>query len=200
MKALKTLGIIIVVLLGAFAIWNASLDKAYNVSRSVVINAQPETISATVSNFETWPEWSAWFEKDSTMSAQFKGQTSGAGASYSWTSETQGGGNMTILTYEAGVSMTTEINFDGQGSSNGYWRFTPTESGTEVVWGFKGEMPFFMRWMGAAMDEFVGPDFEKGLGNLKVLVEHARQEATTADELRSAAQDAVEQSLEDGDL
>ena len=200
MKALKTLGIIIVVLLGAFIIWNASLDKAYNVSRTVLIDAQPEVSSATVSNFETWPEWSAWFEKDSTMSAHFKGQTSGAGASYSWTSETQGGGNMTILTYEEGASMTTQINFDGQGSSNGYWRFNATEDGTEVVWGFKGEMPFFMRWMGAAMDQFVGPDFEKGLGNLKVLVEQAQQQASEATDLRTAAQEAVEQSLGDEEL
>lgn len=196
MKILKTLGIVVLVLIATYALWNASIDSEYNVHRTVNIEATPEVISATVSDFTTWPSWSIWFERDSAMIPTFGDITSGEGATYSWISETQGSGNMTILTYESGKSMTSQINFDGQGSSNGYWRFTPLENGTtDVTWGFKGKMPFLMRWMAAAMETWVGPDFEGGLNNLKVLIEAAENESVSSALNAEIAKDAILESL-----
>ncbi len=171
MKVLKVILIILVVIIGSAAIWMASLDGKYDVKRSVFIDATPELVYAEVSDFKTWPEWGPWFAKDSTMQAQFDDQTQGEGASYSWTSENQGSGDMEIVAAEAGKSMETKINFGGMGSSNGYWTFEPKDGGTEVTWGFRGEMPFFFRFMAANMDEGVGPDFETGLNNLKESLE-----------------------------
>lgn len=167
MKVLKVILIILVVLVGGAAIWMATLDGKYDVQRSVYIDATPELVYAEVSDFKTWPDWGPWFAKDSTMKAQFGDQTQGEGATYSWTSENQGSGDMKIVAAEPGKSMETKINFGGMGSSNGYWTFEPKDGGTEVTWGFKGEMPFFFRFMAANMDEGVGPDFETGLNNLK---------------------------------
>jgi hypothetical protein len=180
MKILKIIGIVIVVLVGGFAIYSATLDPAYDVKRSTTINASPDMVSATVSDFTTWPEWSAWFEKDATMEASYPGVTSGVGATYAWTSENSGNGTMDILEYAEGSSMKTEISFDGMGTSNGYWTFEEVQGGTNVTWGFSGEMPFFFRWMNAGMDASVGPDFEQGLGNLKVMVEAKAEEMAVA--------------------
>ncbi len=171
MKVLKIILIIIVVIVGGAAIYMATLDGKYDVNRSVYIDATPEMVYAEVSDFKTWPEWSSWFEKDETMKAEFGDPSQGVGATYSWTSENQGSGDMVILEAEPGKSMKTQINFGGMGSSNGYWMFEPKDGGTQVTWGFKGEMPFFFRFMAANMDEGVGPDFEKGLSNLKENIE-----------------------------
>ena len=95
----------------------------------------------------------------------------GKGATYSWTSENSGSGSMEILSL-TGSTMETKIEFVGQGTSNGHWKFETIEDGvTKVTWGFSGEMPFMMRWMGARMDQWVGPDFETGLANLTELAE-----------------------------
>ena len=174
MKILKTLLIIVSVLAGAFVIWNATLPSNFEVKRSIIMNAPPEEVSHTVSNFNTWPNWSVWFQLDSTMTYELGDPYQGVGGSYSWTSEAMGGGNMSILEYTEGKSMKTEIHFDGQGMSNGSWDFEIQDNGaTKVTWGLSGEMGFFSRFIGAQMDKWVGPDFEAGLQNLKSYVESA---------------------------
>lgn len=171
MKILKTLGIILLVLVGAFAVYNAILDPHYEVERTITINATPDEVSEVVSDFKSWPEWSAWFGKDETMLASFGDPYKGAGATYSWTSENMGSGSMEILDYQSGDQMTTKIVFDGMGDNQGHWTFNAVAEGTEVSWGFSGDMPFFFRFMVPAMDASVGPDFEEGLANLKALIE-----------------------------
>jgi hypothetical protein len=196
MKILKAIGIVIAVLFTTFILWNASLKKDYNVSRSVIIKSSSHDISAAVSDFKTWPSWSVWFERDSTMTPLFGEITSGTGATYSWTSETQGSGHMEILTYEPGVSMTTEIAFEGQGSSNGYWIFKDLgDEQCEVTWGFKGEMPFMMRWMASSMEQWVGPDFEQGLNNLKGIMESIQVELESNSAEVNAVSDAVRKAI-----
>ncbi len=171
MKVLKTVAIILGVLIGTFVIYNASIDPHYEVDRTIDIASSPAEVSAVVSDFKTWPNWSTWFERDSTMTASFTDNTSGIGASYSWTSEHSGSGSMEILAYAAEEKMTTSIVFDGMGASTGNWTFEATDSGTKVTWGFSGEMPFFFRFMAPNMEQAVAPDFEAGLKNLKELIE-----------------------------
>ena len=67
MKIVKTLLIIVAVLAGAFIIWNATLPSNFEVKRSVNMNVAPEAIGHPVSDFSTWPNWSVWFQLDSTM-------------------------------------------------------------------------------------------------------------------------------------
>ena len=178
MKILKIILIILVVIFGGFAIWMATLDGKYEVSRSIYIDASPEIVYAEVSDFKTWPTWSAWFEKDSTMKAEFGDPSQGVGATYSWTSKDQGSGDMIILEAVPNQTMKTQINFGGMGSSNGFWTFTPKDGGTEVTWGFSGEMPFFFRFAAMGMDASVGPDFETGLSNLKTIIEGRKPQYT----------------------
>lgn len=178
MKVLKIILILFVVLAGGFAIWMATLDGKYDVSRTAWIDASPEMVYAEVSDFKTWPNWGPWFQKDSTMKAEFGEISQGQGATYSWTSKEQGQGNMEILEAMPNQSMKTQINFGGMGSSNGSWTFTPKDGGTEVTWGFSGTMPFFFRFMAANMDAGVGPDFEAGLNNLKTTLEGRKPQYT----------------------
>lgn len=178
MKALKIILVVVLAIAIVGTIILATLDGKYNVSRSVFIDATPEIIYAEVSDFKTWPNWSVWFEKDTAMSVSFGDITQGEGATYSWVSETEGSGNMRIIEAVPNTSVKTQINFDGMGSSNGSWTFTPKDDGTEVTWGFSGEMPFLFRFLAAQMDDAIGPDFEKGLLNLKTVIEERKPKFT----------------------
>jgi effector-binding domain-containing protein/uncharacterized protein YndB with AHSA1/START domain len=170
MKILKVILIILVVVIGGFVIWMALTDGKFDVKRNVMIDATPELVYAEVSDLSTWPEWGVWFEKDSTMTSKFYEQTQGQGAYYTWEGK-DGKGRLEIVEADPGKSMKTKIDFEGMGSSNGYWTFEPMEGGTMLTWGMSGEMPFFFRFMAAGMDKYVGPDFETGLNNLKELLE-----------------------------
>jgi hypothetical protein len=184
MKTIKTVAIIVAVLFLGFTIWNASLPGEFYVERSESMAVEPSKVSETVSDFSTWPFWSAWFQMDTTMSYELGQTYKGVGGSYSWISESMGGGNMNILEYTSGVSMRTEINFDGQGPSNGSWKFVDQGNGsTLVTWGLHGEMSFFNRWIGSLMETWVGPDFETGLANLKAYVEALPVEPTPSEEV-----------------
>lgn len=171
MKVLKIVLIVLAVIIGGFSIWMATLDGKYDVNRTVFIDSTPEAVYAEISDFKTWPTWGAWFEKDSTMQITYGEISQGAGATYSWTSEYSGSGTMEILEAESNKSMKTKLDFDAMGSSNGYWNLTPKDGGTEVTWGFTGEMPFFLRFMNSGMDAAIGADFVIGLNNLKAILE-----------------------------
>lgn len=183
MKILKiTLAVIALAIIG-FGTYNATLEKEYAVSRSTVMNVDIHIVRELVSDFSTWPKWSAWFEADSTMEYTLGENHIGKGATYSWTSENSGSGAMEILSLTENT-METKIEFEGQGTSNGHWTFETIEDGvTKVTWGFSGEMPLMMRWMGAQMDKWVGPDFETGLANLTSLSEKVAIDQTVAQQM-----------------
>jgi hypothetical protein len=84
MKIVKTLLIIIAILGGAFIIWNATLPSNFEVKRSLSMDVAPESISAAVSDFSTWPHWSVWFQMDSTMTYELGDSFQGVGGNYSW--------------------------------------------------------------------------------------------------------------------
>ncbi len=196
MKTLKIVLAVVAVAIIGFATYNATLDKEYAVSRSTVMNVDAHIVQELVSDFSTWPKWSAWFEADSTMEYSLGENYTGKGATYSWTSENSGSGSMEILSLTDNT-METKIEFVGQGTSNGHWTFeTMEDETTKVTWGFSGEMPFMMRWMGAQMDKWVGPDFETGLANLTALSEEEAIAQEVAEQMTMQPVEPIEMDAE----
>ena len=168
MKALKIIGIVLVVIIGGYFIWQSTLPADYQVERSTVVDTDPATAYTYVSDFKTWPEWSAWFKRDSTMKAEWGEKTVGEGADYKWVSANSGNGHQSITGAVENESLATQISFEGMGESDGYWKFEATEDGkTKITWGFTGTFPLYIRFMGKHMDANVGPDFEEGLEGIK---------------------------------
>ncbi len=176
MKILKTLLIVTIVLIGIYSIWMTILPDDYEVSRSEIINVKRELVYATVSDLKTWPEWGIWFQKDSTTTT-WGDQTQGAGASYSWDSNS-GSGTQSIVDVTENEELKTHINFNCKWcDSDGYWRFEEVKGGkTKVTWSFAGSFPFFFRIFEMGMEKRVGPDFEQSLANLKEMLESMPEE------------------------
>ena len=153
------------------------LPRQYRIERSVVINARPDTVLAQVAVLPAWKAWSAWHERDPQMKLAYSAQTTGAGAWATWESKNEGNGKMTI-TEQTPTRVVYHLEFPDQGfQSTGSMALTAEGGATRVVWADAGDLGMnpMNRWFGLFLDKLLGPDFERGLSNLKRHIE--RQEA-----------------------
>lgn len=147
--------------------------KDYAVERSIIINASDELVWTQVKYFKNWRNWSPWYASDSTMTMKYVGIDGELESSYSWVGEESGSGEITNTGVTEGEEIMYHTHFfePWDSESDGYIRLAVVEGGTEVTWGFTGQIKgiasLFMD-----MDEMVGPDFEAGLDLLKNYVEN----------------------------
>ena len=150
------------------------------VERSTVVKGSPEAIFAQISDLRRWEKWSPWLAKDPEMVLTYsQDPATGKGASYSWKSESQGEGSMTIAHLLAPRMFEGDLDFGSQGKAKAFFFVEPLADGeTKVTWRMiadLGNNPIG-KMFGLGMDSMVGPDFEDGLQRLKVLVEENPQE------------------------
>lgn len=173
---MKKILIILAVLLIAFLAFYFTRPNSYDVERTIVIKASPEQIWPYVSNFENWNKWSAWKEKDSTVTNTFEGEQGIVGSVTEYTSLESGSGRMV----NTGMTKNEEITYNmkflepWESESTGHVRLKKVDGGTEVSWGFGGEHNAFSKLMN--MDKMIGPDFDRGLELLKEKVEKEAME------------------------
>jgi effector-binding domain-containing protein len=155
--------------------------REVDTSRSIVINAPPEVVFATVNDVKTNDAWSPWKAQDPTIKTTYGGTTQGEGATYSWTSEKSGSGTFTITGSYPADSILTHVEFDGQGKADAKWTFAANESGTTATWGFHSRfpIPFNIMLLFMDFDAAIGGDYQRGLELLKAYVE-SQPPATTA--------------------
>jgi hypothetical protein len=150
------------------------LPRFVPVERKLVINTSPETVYPHLVNLEEWQKWNPWGAKDPGMKISYGDKKEGEGASYSWMSESQGSGTMTITKAVEPSRMETELDFGDQGKAKAYFELKSVgENQTEVVWHIDADMGNSPvgRVFGTMMDGMIGPDFEDGLSRLKKLAE-----------------------------
>ncbi len=87
------------------------------------------------------------------------------------TNENVGIGSMEISNLEENKYLETKLTFAGQQWGVGYFELEDKGETTEVIWGMKGDLGFFGRWVALGIDEMVGADYEKGLKKLKEFTE-----------------------------
>jgi len=139
------------------------LPRQYHIERAVVINAKPEAVHAQVAVLRAWKAWSAWHERDPNMKLDYSEQTTGVGSWSAWQSKQEGNGKMTI-TEMTPTRITYHLEFPDQG-------FQSTGTMALSVEGGDLGMNPMNRWFGLFLDKLIGTDFERGLSNLKKLVE-----------------------------
>lgn len=169
---LKILGglavLVLLLVLVAFA-----FPRQYRIERSLVINAKPEAVLAQVADLSAWKNWGAWQERDPGMKLSYSPKTTGVGAWSAWESKSEGNGKMTI-TEQTATKVTYGLEFPDMGTQSiGSIELQPQTGSIRVVWTDAGDLGMnpLNRWFGLFLDKLIGPDFEKGLANLKRLVE-----------------------------
>ena len=144
----------------------------YTVERTTIINAPAEKVYAQIVDFHNWRAWSPWDDLDPDMQRSYSVADSGVGAGYAWSGNRKAGeGKMEIT--EAVEPSTVQIALDFlkpfKSSSTTTFNLKPQGDTTKVTWTMTGPKTLMTRVMGVfkSMDKMVGPDFEKGLTQLK---------------------------------
>lgn len=166
MRFLKNIFLLLLVIIVIAAIYLATLDGSYNVSRTRMIKADQTVVFNDLNDYKNWEDWGPWYETDSTIRVQYADITVGTGAAYTWTSDIEGGGRMKTNAISEPNRLDQEIVFEtpfGDMGSDVYWILKKKNEGTELTWGIKGEMPFLSRFMASGMEEQLGPMQERGL-------------------------------------
>ena len=177
MRILKILLSTVVVLSVIFVAGGFLIPPAWMVERHITINASAEKIYPLVSDFREWDKWSPWSaSKDASLHYTYDGPDTGIGAKQSWTSDKMGKGWMqfTAANPQTGVSYELYIDMGRyQSTLQGNIIFASENAATKVTWtdhGYSGKN-MISRWMSLFIKRMIGREFDKGLANLKSMVE-----------------------------
>ena len=163
------------VLAGIF-IAAAFQPNEFKVQRKALYRAKPAALFAQFSDFHAWASWSPWEKLDPAMKRTFSGAARGKGAAYAWEGNDKvGTGNMLITEVVEPSKVVLELNFlkPFEGHNKTEFGFEAKGESTELTWIMTGPMPFISKviCLFVSMDKMIGKDFEKGLENLRPLVE-----------------------------
>ena len=176
MRFLKRLSIGLVLLAAAFAtvVWMQPDD--YRLTRTATIAAPAAMIFPHVNDLKQWEDWSPWAKLDPNAKITFEGPRAGVGASFRWDGNDKvGAGTMTITESKPNERVATRTDFvrPFAGRSNADFIFSQTGDQTNVIWTMTGRHNFIGKAVCLVynMEQMVGPDFEKGLLQLKQVAE-----------------------------
>ena len=146
------------------------------VTRSATFNAPPERVFEQVNDFHKWEAWSPWAKIDPNMKATYSGAASGTGAGYAWVGNDEvGEGKMTITESRPSDLIKIDLDFIKPFAAKNVTEFNikPAGDKSDVTWTMTGKKNFVMKafCLVMDMDKMIGADFEKGLTQLKPLVE-----------------------------
>ncbi len=148
----------------------------FTLSRSILVHASPENCYRLVENFHRWISWSPWESLDPDMVRTYEGPASGAGALYRWSGKKKvGAGTMTLYQCQPPEKLSIQLDFLRPMKATNQIEFTFQSEGwdTRVTWTMRGRKNFFVKALHLVfnMEKMVGPDFEKGLAQLKAAAE-----------------------------
>ncbi len=175
MRLLKRIIVTLIVIVVALAGVSYLLPGKAEVSRSITIDAPPEAIFPYVNSMQETEKWSPWLSRDPETKLAYSGPETGVGNTLNWSSEHPqvGSGSQEIVESVENQKVRTSLDFGPMGTASASFVLQPEGAGTEVTWGFTSDLGMnpMTRWMGLMMDRWVGSDYERGLDNLKALVE-----------------------------
>jgi len=173
---MRKVALVLLLLVLALVAVIATRPSTYHVERSTTIAASPEAVHATLNDLHEFEAWSPWTKLDPNMKIDLAGPDSGVGQAYHWVGNDKvGEGRMTIVESEPAKKVGLKLEFikPFASTSNTAFSLAPGASGTQVTWSVDGDADFMTKAMSLVkpMDAMIGPDFERGLAQLKSTVE-----------------------------
>ena len=173
MKIIKKILLILVIIVALVLIVAIFLPANVKVVRTIEINKPVEQVYLTLSTFQGRSSWDPWLETEPTANVTVSSD-SGVGAFYEWDGEKLGAGKMTIKEVIPNRLIKSELTFlrPQTSSADVTWLLKPTATGTETSWVFESALGYPVeRIMGLFFESMLGPDLERGLSNLKKVLE-----------------------------
>ncbi len=163
--------LVVIIAIGIYA------PKTTTVQRSIVIQQPVENVFSYLVSLQNIEKYSPWQLKDPKAKHQYQGTGNTVGSVHRWISESKdvGVGEQEIISIVENKEIISELRFEEplEGVSIGFLKFKPVANGTELTWGYQGNYAFLesILMMIVDMDKVLGADFEKGLQNIKTLLE-----------------------------
>ena len=158
----------------------------FKVSRSATIAAPAATIYPHVNDLHQFQVWSPFAKLDPNSKLTYSGPESGQGASFAWTGNANvGEGSMTCTESRPNELLVYRLDFlkPFKGTNTAEFSFKQQSNQTVVTWSMSGKCNFVSKAISLFMDcdKMIGPQFEKGLGDLKQLSEVEAKAQRTID-------------------
>ena len=177
MKVLKNLGYALLLAVLLFALIGLFLPSSITVERRLTIEAKAETLFPLLDSPEAFTRWSPWSTPGSEVRYGFEGPASGVGAGLRWEGGAfpMGSGNYLITQVERPRRVDLRMQLPLLGKTHSAFELYqgPDDQSTQVAWRFYDDVGFnlFRRFLWLVVESTLGPQFERGLGNLKALAE-----------------------------
>ena len=173
---LKKILTALVVVVGVLVVVVAMQPSEFRVTRTAALSAPASAIFAQVNDLHNWRAWDPWAKLDPASKESFEGPSAGVGAICRWAGNKEvGEGSMTILESKPDELIRIKLEFlkPFKATNTTEFTFVPQGDQTEVTWSMFGSRNFMCKAVGLVMncEKMVGPQFEKGLANLKSMTE-----------------------------
>ncbi|MEM9368241.1 MAG: SRPBCC family protein [Planctomycetota bacterium] len=145
----------------------------FRISRSTLIDAQPQAVFDTVADFHTWQSWSPWLRIDPEAKVTVSQPSGDVDATYDWDGEVVGAGGMRHRVVDRPSHLSDDLHFirPFKSQSGVTFDFEPQNGQTKVTWTMAGKLPFFLFFMKKSMESFISMDYDRGLAMLKERIE-----------------------------
>lgn len=175
-KTLIRIALGLVAVLVLIVVYAAMQPAEYDISRSITINAPVEKVFPYLNNSKLADQWGPWKEDDPQAKMVFSGPDEGVGSKSSWESPGKlGTGSATIIESKPNELVRLELVYTKPHAMHQIADYIVEPNGgeTKVTWRVAGNnsLPGRIACLFFDMDKMVGGFFEKGLANLKALVE-----------------------------
>jgi Polyketide cyclase / dehydrase and lipid transport len=175
---LKKILIAVAGIIVVLAVIVALQPSEFRVARSATMSAPAPTVFAQVNDFHKWEAWNPWGKIDPAMKQAYEGAPAGTGAIYTWAGNNEvGEGRMTIIESHPGELIRVKLEFfkPFAATNTAEFTFKPEADQTVVTWSMVGEKNFMAKaiHLFINMDKMIGGQFEKGLAQMKSVVEAA---------------------------
>lgn len=176
MKILKRILIVIAIIIAIPLIAAIFIKKDYTVVRAVTINRPKEQVFDYIRYLKNQNEFSVWSKMDPNMKQEFRGTDGTVGAVSAWDSQESGvgKGEQEIVGIRDGQRIDYQLRFikPFESTSPAYMETEGQGNQTTVRWSFSGNMTYPFNFMNLFMESMIGNDLEKGLSNLKNIMEN----------------------------
>jgi uncharacterized protein YndB with AHSA1/START domain len=158
----------------------AMQPEGFRIARSATIAAAPAEVFPQVNDFHRWDQWSPWAKIDPAMKTTYEGPATGEGSSYSWSGNNKvGAGKMTVLKCQPPQRILIQLEFlrPMKVTNTAEFTFEPKDRSTVVTWAMTGKKNFMAKafHLVVNMDKMLGGEFDKGLAQLKAVVESPKK-------------------------
>lgn len=190
MKLIKRITLILVIFVAIATGVAFILPSHMSIEQTVLMNAEPDMIYEQISNLKNWSAWDPWKQDELNMKTTYSGPESGVGAQFDFESENSGKGWLKVNEANAEKGIKFDMHFEkGNMNARGEFRIEKTPQGTKVSWLYESDPTYnpIARYLMTLYAPTMRKTFERGLNNIKTIVEKCGGNHTKIKEGRSTA-------------